>query len=104
VRRTHARAPERLGGGLRPDADADGDGDGAAMSGRFEIQARLLRGRDGVVVRDESRLACAEALDDGLRAANAWVTEGFIVWIYRVTSGDGVRPVYRTVRTLSPGR
>jgi hypothetical protein len=71
-------------------------------SERYEIQARRLARRDGVVVHDESRLARADTLDDAVHAANAWVAEGFTVWIYRVEAGNGVRPIYHSVQRLQP--
>ncbi|MGH3566294.1 MAG: hypothetical protein ACRDRH_09725 [Pseudonocardia sp.] len=74
----------------------------ATAGERYEIQARLLRRRDGVLMRDESRLGHADTLEQAMRTANTWVAEGFTVWIYRVEAGTGVRPVYRSVRTLTP--
>jgi hypothetical protein len=42
------------------------------MSERYEIQARLLQRRDGLVVRNESRLARADTLAEAIRAARDW--------------------------------
>ena len=53
-------------------------------------------------MRDESRLARAEKLDDALKAANNWSHEGFMVWVYRVEQGNGVNPIYHSVRTFEP--
>jgi hypothetical protein len=72
------------------------------MSERYEIQARLLQRRDGLVVRNESRLARADTLAEAKRAAKGWSADGFTVWIYRVEPGDGVRPVYHSVERLEP--
>jgi hypothetical protein len=72
------------------------------MSERHEIQARLLQRRDGLVVRNESRLARTDTLAEAIRAAKGWSAEGFTVWIYRVDPGDGVRPVYHSVERLEP--
>jgi hypothetical protein len=73
------------------------------MSERYEIQARLLQRRDGLVVRNESRLARAYTLAEAKRAARDWSADGFTVWIYRVDPGDGVRPNYHSVQRLEPG-
>jgi hypothetical protein len=72
------------------------------MSERYEIQARLLQLRDGLVVRNESRLARTDILAEAKRAAKGWSADGFTVWIYRVEPGDGVRPVYHSVERLEP--
>jgi hypothetical protein len=73
------------------------------MSERYEIQARLLQRRDGLVVRNESRLARADTLAEAIRAAKGWSADGFTVWIYRVDPGDGIRPIYHSVERLEPG-
>lgn len=72
------------------------------MNEWYEIQARLLQRRNGLVVRNESRLARARTQDEAMHAATAWVAEGFTVWIFRVEPGDGVRPVYHQVQRLQP--
>ena len=72
------------------------------MNERFEIQGRRRHRRDGEPVRDESRLAHTERLDDALIAASMWVDEGFSVWVYRVDRSDGIRPTYHSVHTSRP--
>lgn len=72
------------------------------MSERFEIQGRRRNRSGGGPVRDESRLARAETLDDALKAANGWADEGFTVWVYRVEQGNGVSPIYHSVHTFRP--
>ena len=72
------------------------------MSERYEIQARLLQRRGGLVVRNESRLARADTLAEATRTAKGWSADGFTVWIYRVDPGDGVRPIYHSVQRLEP--
>jgi hypothetical protein len=71
-------------------------------SERFEIQGRRRNHSEGGPVRDESRLARAEKLNDALKAANMWAHEGFTVWVYRVEQGNSVSPVYHSVRTFRP--
>jgi hypothetical protein len=71
-------------------------------SERFEIQGRRRSHPEGGPVRDESRLARTEKLDDALKAANTWAHEGFTVWVYRVEQGNSVSPIYHSVSTFRP--
>lgn len=71
------------------------------ISDRFEVQARLRESRDGLLVRDETRLARTDTRDDAQRVARQLVGHGFTVWIYSVEVG-GIRPLYRSIQTLRP--
>lgn len=68
----------------------------------FAIQARLVEWRDTVLVRDETRLDSATALDDAVRAARAHAADGFTVWIYQVDRGSRTQPAYTRVDVLRP--
>ncbi len=72
------------------------------MSQLFDVQARRQQRRDGVLVRDESRLARTATLDEATRGGRALAADWFTVWIYRVEGTDGFRPVYHPLRTLRP--
>jgi hypothetical protein len=74
------------------------------MSAHFEIQARLLKRRAGIVVRDEVRRARADTIDDAVTAARGFTADGFTTWIYRVEIGTGIRPTYRSVQMMNPDR
>ncbi|GAA2536940.1 hypothetical protein [Pseudonocardia hydrocarbonoxydans] len=68
----------------------------------FAIQARLVEWRGAVLVRDETRLGSATALDDAVRAARAHAADGFTVWIYEVDRGSGTQPAYTRVDVVRP--
>lgn len=72
------------------------------VNGRFEVQARRLVRRDGLIVRDETRHASTTLLNGAQCTARGLAAEGFTVWILRVEDGDGTRPVYRSIQTLAP--
>lgn len=73
-----------------------------AMDTRLEIQGRLHARRNGIVVRDDVRLAHADDLPEARRIAGALVANGFTVWIYAVERGSGTSPRYRGLATMSP--
>lgn len=69
----------------------------------FEVQARLIERRVGVVVRDETRWATATDLDRAVTEARRHVADGFTVWIFLVEPGSHGHPTYIRVDTLRPG-
>nr|MBA2321655.1 hypothetical protein [Deltaproteobacteria bacterium] len=72
------------------------------MRSHFAIQARLIERHGGKVIRDETRLGTATALDDAVREAGRHVADGFTAWIYRVESGAGPVQTYEAVQILRP--
>lgn len=72
------------------------------MTPHYSVQARLIERRQGVVVRDETRLDTAAVLEDAVQAGRRRAADGFTVWIYRVEDTGGGPPKYLTVETIKP--
>ena len=68
----------------------------------FEVQARRLVRRQGVVVSDDTDHASAERLTDARRVAQTFTDNGYTAWIFRVEQGPQASAVYRMVEVLRP--
>ena len=69
------------------------------MGDRFQVQARLMRRIDGVVVHDETRLVETPSVEKARELAHLWAAEGLTTWVY-VLDRSGGRIVHRPVEGL----
>ncbi|MGI5128584.1 hypothetical protein ACQEVB_17370 [Pseudonocardia sp. CA-107938] len=72
------------------------------MGDRFQVQARLMRRRNGTVVHDETRFVETGTVEDAQAVARRWTGEGLTTWVYALDRVAG-RTVYRAIEDPAPG-